>query len=172
MCWMKFSDDSGCFFGGVFILQDPTDNHFDLSSRSSPQADVRVQPLYQDCLLCFWGAVRLNIMENELVELLKSKGTSRLQLLFLERAAKISNLTCWSSSVPGLRLCFIYSSLGRFPTNFMHLFIKCVVLSRISSQARQSLLLKLLVAPENDLLDVRRPLVFHIHICLARLVVD
>lgn len=85
--WVKFTDNSGCFLGRIFILQDPTDYHFHLCSRASSQADVRVQPLYEHGLLCVRGAVCLNVMEDELVELLKAKSTSCLKLLLLERRA-------------------------------------------------------------------------------------
>ena len=87
MSWVKFTDNSGCFLGRIFILQDPTDYHFHLCSRASSQADVRVQPLYEHGLLCVRGAVRLNVMEDELIELLKAKSTSCLKLFLLEGRA-------------------------------------------------------------------------------------
>ena len=54
----------------------------------------------------------------------------------------------------------------------MHLFINSVLLSCISSKASQGFLLELLVAPENDLLDVSWPLVLLVYISAAWLHVN
>jgi len=54
----------------------------------------------------------------------------------------------------------------------MYLFINSVLLSCISSKACQGFLLELLVAPENDLLDVSWSLVLLVHISAVWLKVN